>query len=800
MSDAPAAAALKRRNTLSRVCRCMLAPSSLPKQQQQQQQQPQSGALACLQSGTATATVALESTKTVGYFGALALIFNAATGPGVPFTSANFQSPGWLYTSIIYLAFTIISAYSVLFIIEAMQAIPGNKQFQGVVEYATLINFYFGPWAHWAGQIFLYGTLQSGAIQNIVLASQTTDKLLIQLFGKTCGLALSSSHKGWICVAEAGSSPSPFGNIFMIFTLGFLIILIMTIPLGLVNLDDNMGVQIGAFFLSLVILIQWCSASVVKGLDSSLMPPYTPLGIPYAQVVGTVMLNLSFTTVIPSWINIKSKEVNIQHVTWVSLFFTTFIFISSGIFMALGFNIDSSNNVLPPLLATGLPSALTKLTVYLFAYVMLVPSIPVSMIISKNNLFQNKLMSEGIATFVSFVLPWIACIPLQTGTVLLTFQTWTSVVFVSVSSFIIPIMIYIRCHKFRTQYNIDRKLSDNQRNLLKLIHDNSETIKSTLDGAPIVKQEMHIRKQRRNTKKLKRSGAIDKRSSATAAASATSATTPADHKQTSTATIVVDTTTSPGAGYTSGSKRISNSENVDLIEPDFLSDEDLEAERAFRALLDLDVPDPVMEDKMEREAKRLGVPPATAERKNTVFSFFSRPSTNRQTPTQTSRGIDDIEMDSGSVLGRSGTVVTHEPEDIRSDVPEISVSREVTAKDLSSHLAVDGLPGRNNTHLSQMSYVSGGSASDHGSINMDDNHLGTSQTKQGRPVPRLSRRNSLPTEVGYVAHAFRSVPRWMPISGKQMAWFIMLLTTTVTIMTAVLNILYPPSVPSPAST
>ena len=65
------------------------------------------------------------------------------------------------------------------------------------------------------------------------------------MFKKTCGLALSGPHTGWICVDRAGELPSPFGNTFMLTTLGFMIVLLLVIPLGLSNLDDNMWVQYG---------------------------------------------------------------------------------------------------------------------------------------------------------------------------------------------------------------------------------------------------------------------------------------------------------------------------------------------------------------------------------------------------------------------------------------------------------------------------------------------------------------------------------------------------------------------------
>ncbi|KAK5665698.1 hypothetical protein BDV3_006745 [Batrachochytrium dendrobatidis] len=436
----------------------------------------------------------LLKTKKIGVIGALALIFNAASGPGVPFTASNFHSPGLLYTVLIYLFFTAISAFSALFIIEAMQAIPGNLHFQGSVEYATLINFYSGPWQHIVGQVFLYGALQSNAIQNIVLASQASDQLLVAIFGKSCGLAIDKAVTGWVCVSTSGDLPSPFGYTFMLFTLGFLIVMVMVIPFGVMNIDDNMGIQVGAFIVSIAILIQWCSSSIAIGLDAQKMPILASPSWSYGQVTGTVMLNLAITTIIPSWINLKRKDVNVQKVVWLSLSFVTGVFITFGVFLALGFNIGPSNNILPVLSSMGPPVILSKITVFLFAYVMLIPSIPVNLIISKGNLFQNKITSEGIATVLAYIVPWIVAIPLQTGVSLLSFQSWTSLIFVSVSNFIVPMMIYLKCHEFRRGYNRDRILTPKQRDLLKSIHDTSTTIKNFIDLPKKKKKRAHNRR------------------------------------------------------------------------------------------------------------------------------------------------------------------------------------------------------------------------------------------------------------------------------------------------------------------
>ena len=163
----------------------------------------------------------LLHSKQVGYFAGFALLFNQMTGPGIPFTAANFQNPGWLPTTLLYILFCNISGFSILFLIEAIQAIPGNSHFQGNVEYSTAIYFFFGPKAHLMAQFALYFALQSNAIQSIVLISQGFDMMMCDWFGHSCGLTVGLK---WMCVASNSSFPSPFGDTFMLFTVGFLVL------------------------------------------------------------------------------------------------------------------------------------------------------------------------------------------------------------------------------------------------------------------------------------------------------------------------------------------------------------------------------------------------------------------------------------------------------------------------------------------------------------------------------------------------------------------------------------------------
>ncbi|KAI9008005.1 hypothetical protein BC832DRAFT_530147, partial [Gaertneriomyces semiglobifer] len=389
--------------------------------------------------------------KTVSFFGGLCLLINAMTGPGVPYTPDIFQTSGWFFPTVIFLIFALVSSLSVLFIIEAMQAIPGNKHFQGTVEFATLINFYFGDYAHYIGQFMLYGAVQSNAIQSIIIMSQTFDNILVDIFGKSCALAIGGGRTGWYCVGQISDKyATPYEEITVLFTLGLLLVIIFSTPFGIVNLDDNVNAQIVAFILAVTIGLEWIGASFKEGVVGSRVPV---TGTGYATVVGTIMLNLAFTTVVPSWVNIKQRTVSAQKTVWTSMLAAVIFYMLVGLIPALGFVIDDSGSILPALMRSG---KFNKAFAYMFSIVMLLPSIAVSFIVAESNLVQNKIVGKKWGIFVCRIVPWLFCIPLQTGNHLQDFITWTSLIFVSTANFVIPLVIYLKCLRFRREYNESR--------------------------------------------------------------------------------------------------------------------------------------------------------------------------------------------------------------------------------------------------------------------------------------------------------------------------------------------------------
>ncbi|KAI8611291.1 hypothetical protein BC830DRAFT_667701 [Chytriomyces sp. MP71] len=414
--------------------------------------------------------------------------------PGIPYTPSIFATLGWLPPLLLFAAFAIISAFSVLFIIEAMQALPGthltlepaaiskpfllgNRHFQGTVEFATLVHFYFGPVEHLIAQLLLYGAIQSQAMNNIVLSAQTFDNILVDIFHKTCGITLPGGNVpvGWHCFSNNNSTTyavsevlgnSPFGSQPILFSLGLLIVIVLCLPLAISNLDDNIQVQIVAFVMTLVVSAEWVVESSFSVKASRV--PTLSVSPSFGNLLGPIIINYACTIFVPSWINLKRQNVNAQRTVWLTMTLAIFVYTLMGLFPALAFdglaatgtNGQTSNaiaNFINPSQAHHV--LINKITCYAFSIVMLLPAIPVSFIVSEQNIVHNfELGGWGKwgFKFVCFVLPWLLIIPMQTGSALGSFMNWTGVLLVSPANFVIPFVIYLKCLRFRREYNEHR--------------------------------------------------------------------------------------------------------------------------------------------------------------------------------------------------------------------------------------------------------------------------------------------------------------------------------------------------------
>ncbi|KAI8850721.1 hypothetical protein BC829DRAFT_466714, partial [Chytridium lagenaria] len=376
--------------------------------------------------------------------GGITLLFNNMTG-------LPFLKPKYISTVVISLAiFATISALCSLFIVEAMQGIPGNKHFQGTVEFGTLIHFYFGKSAHILGQICLYGALESNAIASMIQASQTFDNIIMDIFGKACGVSLSPNF-GYLCISERTESLSVFGDRIMLFTFGYLVMVCFVITLSRCTLSESVWMQV-AFVLTFVIFFLWVVLSFIHGVNLDYVPAVGDSS-GFGGLFGVIMLNFSFCAGVPSWINIKKNDVNVQGTLWLSTLTGFLTYVVVGVIPALSYLVPNSSNLIAVM---GSATVVGRIAGHFFSLIILLPNIPVFMVIEHANLEQNFKFNKYVSLFLCYILPVLLVIPLLTGPGLTTLIVWSSLIFVSTANFIVPLLIYLQAVKFRKKYNETR--------------------------------------------------------------------------------------------------------------------------------------------------------------------------------------------------------------------------------------------------------------------------------------------------------------------------------------------------------
>ena len=312
-------------------------------------------------------------------------------------------------------------------------------------------------------------------------------------------ILLPESTKFWTCVDINNVNENNPWGCHMVLSGGFLLCMLITIPMGYFNLDDNMVVQVTAFVLTIGCWLVWITMTFFadpagdvninhyrnitnhtlgQGTWSIPLINTDPDFGSQAAVLGTILFNFGFVTTIPSWVNEKKASVSVNKTVWYATTACLVIFYAIGIPGALAFKYylqgpasnncaygvdtgDASNcvqdlmqlilgndaNNIPLAPATwanskGL-SGLMHFSVYLFPFVAILSSIPVFSIVVKYNCIENG-MSRGFSFFWGIIFPWLAAAPLlyQPGA-LAQVITFSSLFFVSFTDFLVPWCLYI---------------------------------------------------------------------------------------------------------------------------------------------------------------------------------------------------------------------------------------------------------------------------------------------------------------------------------------------------------------------
>lgn len=386
--------------------------------------------------------------KTISAFGSLALLTNNVTGPGVAALPLVFVSAGWLPSMLLLVVLALTSGAAAQLLCDAVAALPGNAQLQRRIELLSATQLLLPRWAYWAAFAAFLLSFQVANVGSIVESAQTTDGLLLEMFGTTCALQLRG---GWApratCVSldrggDAGLD-SPFGSDPAL-SLGFALVAAVTVPLGYYSLDESVWVQQACLVALGGLVFVWLAAFAATGF-----PAHVPAaGRGAGGLIGTLLFNYMFVATVPSWLNEKAPGVSAHRAVWSSVALGTALFASVGWAGAAAYGggpagFTPSRDLLTVLVRRGGRAA--RAAAYAFPPVALMSGIPVLSICVRYNLLEQGVCStKAGANAVAVALPWAAALALYGGGRLGAAMDWTSLMVAVPLNLLLPALLYLR--------------------------------------------------------------------------------------------------------------------------------------------------------------------------------------------------------------------------------------------------------------------------------------------------------------------------------------------------------------------
>lgn len=301
------------------------------------------------------------------------------------------------------------------------------------------------------------------------------DSTLLAIFKKTCGMTVYSPT--WTSIGPPATSgilsqnnfstpspvfqcilndyndvttDSPFGNDYVI-SLGFLIVLVLCVPLGYFNLEDNIWVQQFGFFFLVLCLAAWTVQFFYSGMQGDRLGTFSPppgVTPAFGSVLSVIIFQFNFALYVPSWLIEKRPEVSVAKSVGWAVVISSAMFLLLGVLGALAFDYPDGQDFLAVLSSKTskniLPTSL--IGAYLFPAAALLTGIPVASIVIRYNLVESKICGPVAANLNGVVLPWLLALCFFAGSFLNTLIQWTSALVFVALNLIMPVYMYIITH------------------------------------------------------------------------------------------------------------------------------------------------------------------------------------------------------------------------------------------------------------------------------------------------------------------------------------------------------------------
>lgn len=380
--------------------------------------------------------------KTIGLLSGIILNVNNLVGPGVLAIPLVFQQAGWLPCVAILLVVASIASFSATYLAEVMTIIPGNEHFEQRREYSTIVKYFFGTTWYYVTQVFYNATLTTMNIPQIIVTAQVMDQFFIFLFRQTYAIQLYPPA----VITDHSTAGVPFHEDAMfIVSLGYVVSLLLCMPLGFLNLDENIYFQYLSFGVLVGLLgefyVYW-SAALDLDTDAVAM-----IGDNYSQVFGVMFFSFIFVVTVPSWLNEKRENVNVNQGVWFSTSLSLLMYVATGLLGSMAYpNISSlvkSGDILSIMALPSQPVFL-QVSTYVFSFCVVGLGIPLYSVVIRYNLYVGGICGRHWSAFWGVVFPWLVSFLFYQGSGLLNFVNLSALYVSGIINFIVPFVLYIK--------------------------------------------------------------------------------------------------------------------------------------------------------------------------------------------------------------------------------------------------------------------------------------------------------------------------------------------------------------------
>ena len=239
-------------------------------------------------------------------------------------------------------------------------------------------------------------------------------------------------------------------------TAGYIAILLFCVPMSMLNLDDNVKIVQSTSFVALVILtIQFAIFFTWRGFEMDGFAYHTlPIfGRSQAQLVSVFIFSWAYPMFIPSWINEKSPEVEINFTVWISGFVSFIGYWSVGTLCAVTGH-PVNDNMLFKLMQSPTP-VITIISSYLYSLGVIAPGIPVCSITTRYNLYIARICGKKQSYFWGVFAPWMISFIFCQGQIFAELLVWSSLIFNGLINFLLPLHIYYTALNVQFEDSVD---------------------------------------------------------------------------------------------------------------------------------------------------------------------------------------------------------------------------------------------------------------------------------------------------------------------------------------------------------